>query len=73
MSDNAIGYLPTGDPHRQPLTDEEQYLPQYGPAWISHVLAGGDVRHGNVIVARLTDEQIAKRIAVLTTKRTATR
>ena len=36
------------DHHNPPMTDDEVMLPQYGPKWVAFVLAGGDLRKGNI-------------------------
>jgi hypothetical protein len=33
-----------------PVGDGEKRVPQYGPEWIAHVSAGGNVRNGNILV-----------------------
>ena len=33
------------------LADNETRVPQYSPAWLAHVAAGGAVRNGNILIA----------------------
>lgn len=33
-----------------PLAPNERLVPQYGPEWVKHALAGGTIRLGNILV-----------------------
>lgn len=36
--------------HRQPLAVNEMRAPQYGEVWMRHVMEGGAVRDGNILI-----------------------